>query len=66
MYEFVSVCASVYMQGPNPSVLIGALVGGPDNNDRFSNSRANYVENEVGLDYNAGESCMHRPRLQPV
>ncbi len=41
--------------GPNPSVLRGALVGGPDNLDNFNNVRSDYVANEVALDYNAGE-----------
>ena len=41
--------------GPNPHVLVGALVGGPDNKeDRWEDDRGNYVTNEVSLDYNAG------------
>ena len=41
--------------GPNPHVLAGALVGGPDNKeDRWEDDRGNYVTNEVSLDYNAG------------
>lgn len=27
---------------PNPNVLDGAVVGGPDNNDEYSDSRSNY------------------------
>jgi len=40
---------------PNPQVLNGALVGGPDNiNDNYEDNRENYVTNEVTIDYNAG------------
>ncbi|MEV6710823.1 glycoside hydrolase family 9 protein [Lentzea sp. NPDC051208] len=36
-------------------VLYGALVGGPStNNDAYTDSRSDYVMNEVALDYNAG------------
>ncbi|EFJ46645.1 hypothetical protein VOLCADRAFT_92816 [Volvox carteri f. nagariensis] len=40
--------------GANPSVLYGALVGGPDQLDGYQDSRGEYVQNEVALDYNAG------------
>jgi hypothetical protein len=40
---------------PNPSVLKGALVGGPDNLDTFNNTRSNYISNEVSLDYQSGK-----------
>ncbi|KAF9362811.1 hypothetical protein BGX34_005442 [Mortierella sp. NVP85] len=33
--------------------LYGALVGGPDKNDRFDDRRSNWRQNEVALDYNA-------------
>ena len=39
---------------PNPQVLEGALVGGPDENDNWEDDRADYVRNEVATDYNAG------------
>ena len=39
---------------PNPQVLYGALVGGPGQGDTLDDSRSNYKENEVALDYNAG------------
>jgi len=39
---------------PNPNVLIGALVGGPDQNDEYNDDRADYISNEVACDYNAG------------
>ncbi len=35
-------------------VLYGALVGGPDSSDGYSDDVANYVTNEVACDYNAG------------
>lgn len=41
-------------KGPNPHVLFGALVGGPDGNDRFTDSRNNIINNKVTCDYNAG------------
>lgn len=34
--------------------LYGALVGGPDSNDQYSDEVSNYVNNEVACDYNAG------------
>ncbi|CAG8735225.1 15667_t:CDS:2, partial [Racocetra persica] len=34
-------------------VLYGALVGGPDKNDQFSDSRTDYAQTEVAMDYNA-------------
>ncbi|KAF8937973.1 hypothetical protein BGZ47_008778 [Haplosporangium gracile] len=34
-------------------ILLGALVGGPDKNDRFQDLRSNWRQNEVALDYNA-------------
>ncbi|CAK8690292.1 unnamed protein product [Clavelina lepadiformis] len=38
----------------NPQILQGALVGGPDELDRYLDDRSNYKANGVGLDYNAG------------
>ena len=38
---------------PNPHVLVGGLVGGPDRFDNYVDSRQNYVSNEVTLRYNA-------------
>lgn len=38
----------------NGQVHNGALAGGPDNNDNYSDNRDNYQQNEVALDYNAG------------
>jgi len=39
---------------PNPQTLYGALVGGPDRNDGYTDDRADYVSNEVTCDYNCG------------
>jgi endoglucanase len=41
---------------PNRHILYGALVGGPESADDFNyhDDRANYISNEVALDYNAG------------
>ncbi|ODM95900.1 Endoglucanase 1 [Orchesella cincta] len=39
---------------PNPQVLTGALVGGPDQQDQYTDDRGNYVSNEIAIDYNAG------------
>ncbi|CAF3760770.1 unnamed protein product [Rotaria sordida] len=38
----------------NPQLLIGALVGGPDQNDNYEDRRDDYIKNEVATDYNAG------------
>ncbi|CAH1784665.1 unnamed protein product [Owenia fusiformis] len=38
----------------NPNILVGALVGGPDQNDNYKNDRNDYIQNEVACDYNAG------------
>ncbi|XP_031272427.1 endoglucanase 5 [Pistacia vera] len=38
-----------YRPQPNPNVLYGALVGGPDQNDNFSDDRPNYEETEPTL-----------------
>jgi endoglucanase len=41
---------------PNEHVLYGALVGGPSAADDFAytDSRSDYISNEVAIDYNAG------------
>ncbi|KAG4077582.1 hypothetical protein HA402_003009 [Bradysia odoriphaga] len=38
---------------PNPQILIGAIVGGPNMTDQYVDDREDYVQNEVTLDYNA-------------
>ncbi|KAG2484824.1 hypothetical protein HYH03_016391 [Edaphochlamys debaryana] len=40
--------------GPNPGVLAGALVGGPDRSDVYVDNRRDYQKNEVAVDFNAG------------
>jgi hypothetical protein len=37
----------------NPNVLFGALVGGPDQSDGYTDLRTDYQRNEVACDYNA-------------
>nr|CAB3263574.1 endoglucanase 22 [Phallusia mammillata] len=39
---------------PNPHVLYGALVGGPNLDGEYTDVRDDYVRNEVAVDYNAG------------
>ncbi|KAK5637982.1 hypothetical protein RI129_012277 [Pyrocoelia pectoralis] len=39
---------------PNPQILYGALVSGPDQNDYYEDVRDEFLYNEVTLDYNAG------------
>lgn len=39
---------------PQPHILYGALVGGPNKDDEYSDDCGNYVSNEVTTDYNAG------------
>ncbi|KAK4781941.1 hypothetical protein SAY86_016043 [Trapa natans] len=34
-------------KGPNPNVVVGALVGGPDKMDRFKDKRSNYAQTEA-------------------
>jgi len=51
-----AVCDHSALTNPNPDphVLTGALVGGPDQNDTYVDDREDYVLNEVACDYNAG------------
>jgi hypothetical protein len=50
-------CPCTWEQGnspdPNPNVIVGALVGGPDENDNFSDGRQDWMHTEVGCDYNS-------------
>lgn len=39
---------------PNPQILFGGLVGGPDEYDNFVDMRSNYVQNFLGVDCNSG------------
>ena len=38
---------------PNPNVLVGAIVGGPDNRDNFADARNNYQQSEPATYINA-------------
>jgi len=51
-----AVCNWNTYSSPNPNyyVLTGALVGGPDENDKYVDDRTDYIKNEVTTDYNAG------------
>ena len=40
--------------GPNPNILYGALVGGPDKDGSYEDKRSDFVKNDVTLNYNAG------------
>ncbi|XP_010912682.2 endoglucanase 9 [Elaeis guineensis] len=42
-----------YATNANPNVLIGAVVGGPDQNDEFSDDRSNYAQSEPATYINA-------------
>ena len=49
---------------PNPHLLVGALVAGPDINGYHEDSRTNYSMNRVAIDYNAGfQSALAGERL---
>jgi hypothetical protein len=41
-------------KGSDPHVLTGAMVGGPDKNDKFKDARISYAQNEPTLVGNAG------------
>ncbi|KAA0200408.1 hypothetical protein HAZT_HAZT002177, partial [Hyalella azteca] len=54
--DMPEACVSDWAQnqpGPNPQVLYGAMVGGPDQTDGYSDERMDYMHNEVACDYNA-------------
>ncbi|KAG9131627.1 hypothetical protein Leryth_021343 [Lithospermum erythrorhizon] len=40
-------------QSPNPNILVGAIVGGPDQNDRFPDVRSDYEQSEPATYINA-------------
>ena len=42
-----------YTSNPNPNILIGAVVGGPDQNDGFSDERTDYSHSEPATYINA-------------
>ncbi len=53
-HRAASGTTNVQDPGPNAYELTGALVGGPDEFGTYNDSRSDYVQNEVALDYNAG------------
>ena len=49
-----SYCDNMNEPGTSRHTLYGALVGGPDASDGYSDSVSDYTKNEVACDYNAG------------
>ncbi|MBK1828855.1 glycoside hydrolase family 9 protein [Haloferula rosea] len=49
-----STTGSISQPTQNEHILYGALVGGPDANDGYTDDRTNFTTNEVALDFNAG------------
>lgn len=49
-----SYCDNMNEPGTARHILYGALVGGPDASDNYTDEISNYVNNEVACDYNAG------------
>jgi len=49
-------CGDDQLTSPNPNgqVINGALVGGPNATDVYSDDRNNHIQNKVAIDYNAG------------
>ena len=43
-----------HFKGPNPHILYGAVVSGPDQNDGYTDTRWKTTNNLVACDYNAG------------
>ncbi|KAK6138694.1 hypothetical protein DH2020_027556 [Rehmannia glutinosa] len=43
----------LYSNSPNPNILVGAIVGGPDNRDHFADDRNNYQQSEPATYINA-------------
>ncbi|OMO79884.1 Glycoside hydrolase, family 9 [Corchorus capsularis] len=43
----------LYSSSPNPNVLVGAIVGGPDSRDNFADDRNNYQQSEPATYINA-------------
>ncbi|GBF96180.1 endoglucanase A, partial [Raphidocelis subcapitata] len=45
---------AVWAPGANPRTITGALVGGPNDKDEYTDDRGDARSNEVAIDYNAG------------
>ncbi|KAK6948006.1 Glycoside hydrolase family 9 [Dillenia turbinata] len=43
----------LYSSSPNPNVLVGAILGGPDNKDKFADNRNDYQQSEPATYINA-------------
>lgn len=43
----------LYSGSPNPNVLVGAIIGGPDSSDNFADDRSNYQQSEPATYINA-------------
>lgn len=43
----------LYSSSPNPNLLVGAILGGPDNRDAFADDRNNYQQSEPATYINA-------------
>ncbi|GAB2274229.1 Esterase/lipase/thioesterase [Dionaea muscipula] len=57
-----------YSKSPNPNILIGAIVGGPDSRDNFADARNNYQQSEPALYINAafvGAAAYFSAETQP-
>ena len=44
----------IHLENAQFQILYGALVGGPNENDQYTDDRGDYIANEVACDYNAG------------
>lgn len=51
---------------PNPQILYGALVSGPDVADYFQDRRDDYIYTDISLDFNAGFTSVLAGLLQSL
>ncbi|XP_077996407.1 endoglucanase E-4-like [Glandiceps talaboti] len=68
--ESLTSSAALTSPDPNPHLLHGALVGGPNVNDTYTDNRQDYISNEVACDYNAAfqsaiAALLHYDRNNP-
>ncbi|KIZ05445.1 hypothetical protein MNEG_2515 [Monoraphidium neglectum] len=61
-------CSFKYLESrsPNPHIIYGALVGGPDGADAYEDVRSNFVQNEVAVDYNGGFTGILAAMVKPT
>jgi hypothetical protein len=38
----------------NPQIIVGAIVGGPNTEDQYQDSRTNYRSSEIAIDFQSG------------